>query len=324
MLLNTRLNRCFIATLAAFVILAGVAFGAYTTKNYMDNNGDTWNVGGIFNVLSGGSVAVKSGGSLDVESGGALKIGGTSMTQTAPILNGQWRLVALGALTNGAAAGKTLALVDETPAGEFTASDADVTCTTDTTTKKSGTASLKLGVLATADAGDGCSDSVTADFSADESVGFWAYSTVALAAGDVVFSITDDGGAHTINVPALAANTWTYVNLTTGITALADADKNSITVIAFNLSAAGATKAASTPFSFFVDEAFKWDATEQHSLGAITPDAVVTAIGITATTAVTAQLTELTDHFIAFSGTTGLLVGITDKSTLNGLAVVNY
>lgn len=308
-----RIKKMSVGSMAVVLVLlvAAIAFGAITTKNYMTNKGDKWVVGGDLEVTSGGRIIV--------DSGATVQLGATSTT-----LPGQWRLVSLGALTNAAAAGKTLLLVDETPAGEFTATDADVACTTETSVIKSGTGALKMAVTTTADATDGCADGVTYDFSADESVGFWIRSTVALDSGDLYLNLLDDGGARTIDIPAVAANTWTYVNLTTGITALSDAEKNTITSLGFLLSSAGATKAASGAFSVYIDEAYKWDSTEQHTLGVLSEGSAITATSIAATTAVTAQLTELTDYFISWSGTTASLVGITDQSNKNGLAVVNY
>ena len=47
--------------------------------NYMEQGGETWNVGGTMNILSGGV--------LDVNSGGALKIDGTAVTSNAAELN---------------------------------------------------------------------------------------------------------------------------------------------------------------------------------------------------------------------------------------------
>jgi hypothetical protein len=224
-------------------------------------------------------------------------------------------IASLGAGTNGAAAGKTVALLDDSPAGEFSATDADVACTTSATYSKAGSNSLKMAVTTAADAGDGCHDGVTLDFSADEFVGFWIRSSVALAAGDVILDLTDDGGARQTNIPALAANQWTWVNI--GLPAL-DADKNTITDISIELSAAGATKAAAGAFDVYVDAMYKWDDTEEEETGdGICLDciygvlAVATAAGSPNTTS---DLAMYTDFFVKYTTSNEKIVWITDQS----------
>jgi hypothetical protein len=238
------------------------------------------------------------------------------------------KMVALGAGTNGTVSGKTLALIDDSPAGEFAAVDADTTCTTSTAHYRIGSASLKMAVLTTADAGDGCHDGVTANFTDDESMSFWVFSDSALTAGDLVVDLTDNGGHHTIDIPAVAANVWTYVDLTTDLTAIANGDKDTITDISLELSAAGAAKAATGAFNVWFDGGWKWDATENAALGtAILPGGVlgVMAIPTAAGTANTpTMLTENTDYFVHYVSGSDFIVWITDQSANSAVAFVNY
>lgn len=221
----------------------------------------------------------------------------------------------VGAGTNGAAAGKTVALMDDTPAGEFAATDGDTTCTNNTTYLKNGTNSLKMAVAITADAGDGCHDGVTLDFTGDEFIGFWVRSSRALVAGDVVLDLTDDGGARVINVPALAAGVWTWVNLSLPA---ADGDKDVITDISLELSDAGAVKAATGAFDVYTDLMYKWDDTEEEALGsAICLDCIyaVTAVATAAGSAnTTSGLVIYTDYFVKYTDSNESLVWITDQS----------
>ncbi|MEM5787382.1 MAG: hypothetical protein AAGU11_08695, partial [Syntrophobacteraceae bacterium] len=239
------------------------------------------------------------------------------------------KLVSLGTATDGTAAGKTLALMDDTPAGEYAATDADVVCTDSTTHVRFGTNALKMAVTAAADTGDGCTDTgLTWDFSSDESVGGWVYSTVDLVAGDLVVTFTDDGGARAINIPVVSAGVWTYIDLTTEITALADADKNSISAIKFGLSAAGAAKAATGAFDVYLDSWYKWDATEEEALGVnLVQDGVLSVVAV-ATLAASANtptdLVEGTDFFVHYETGNDFLVWISNQSAASTVAMVAY
>jgi hypothetical protein len=274
---------------------------------------------------------------------GTLIVGGTTAAQTlnndltvAAASNGgnaytrnnivglmKLTLAALGTGTSGAAAGKTVTLTDDTPAGEFTASDADVVCSNDAAVYRYGSNSLKMAVTTAADAGDGCHDGVTLDFTGDEFIGFWVRSSVALAAGDLVLDLTDDGGQRQANVPALVAGVWTWVNI--GLPAL-DADKNTITDISVELSAAGATKAAAGAFDVNVDFMMKWDDTEEEETGSgIIQDGVLSVVAV-ATAAgspnTTTNLAEGTDYFVKYTASNEKIVWITDQSAVSTFALL--
>lgn len=232
------------------------------------------------------------------------------------------KLVGLGGGTNGAGAGKTLALMDDTPDGEFAAVDADTTVTADTSYYKTGVKSLGVLFTAAADAGDGATDTGLAyDFSDDESVGFYVYCNGAFASGDLVFILTDNGGAHSIDIPAVTANTWQWVDLTTGITALANGDKDSISAITFGLSAAGAVVVAGRATQCYFDTAYKWDSTEEEALGvAIQQDGVLGVVNAAAG----ASLVEGTDFIVHYESGSDFIVWITDQSTAFPFALVAY
>lgn len=66
---------------ALMLLIAGLAWGGYTTLVYMEGGGNK------MVVASGGEIEVKSGGSMDVESGGSLKLAGTAITATAAEVN---------------------------------------------------------------------------------------------------------------------------------------------------------------------------------------------------------------------------------------------
>lgn len=225
------------------------------------------------------------------------------------------RFQALGAGTNAAAAGKTLALMDDTPFGEFTATDADVTCADSATYAATGTNSLKITFSVDSDASDGCQDSVTYDFTDDETMGFWIWSSIAWDAADLAVVLTDDGGAQALTLPAIPALTKTWVNLTLPA---GNGDKDVITVMLVSITAQGLTKVASAAADIYIDAAYKWDATEEVALGnAIVQDSVfgVLAVETAAGSANTeTNLTHYTDYFVKYTASNESIVWVSDQS----------
>lgn len=247
--------------------------------------------------------------------------GGNAGAKTEYIGLPRVALVGLGAGTDATAAGKTLALIDDTPDGEFAAHDADTTVSADAAVYKTGTKSLEVVFTTAADAGDGAHDGIVADFSSDESVGLHFYCDTTLAAGDVILDFTDDGGARTFNLPAYAtANTWQWAEINIGATP--DADKNTITDVSIELSAAGAVKAAAGEFTCFFDTAYKWDATEEEALTkAILQDGVLSVVNTTAGI----TLVEGTDFFVHYEATVDFIVWITKQDGATSVvALVAY
>ena len=129
--------------------------------------------------------------------------------------------------------------------------DSNFTVTADTKIKKQGTASNKFVIAAGASAGDIAGDTFTAkDISKYDYLEFWIKSTVATSAGNLkvhldesaITTSTISAGTiqESIDVPALSADTWTYVRASlsnpesnTAITAVAleyDSDLGACTV----------------------------------------------------------------------------------------------
>ena len=129
--------------------------------------------------------------------------------------------------------------------------DTDFEVTADTSIKKQGTASNKFVMATDAAAGDIAGDTFTAkDISNYDYLEFWIKSTVATSAGDLkihlddaaITTVTISAGTiqESIHVPALSADTWTYVHTplsntesNTAIAAVAfeyDSDLNACTV----------------------------------------------------------------------------------------------
>lgn len=124
-------------------------------------------------------------------------------------------------VVNGSAVihgGLSVDTCDTNPVAWADGSGGDVTPSRDTVDKQDGTASVKLTVAV----GAGVEllayhDIVSVDLSAYDSIGFWFKSTVSLSSGDLQFLLDNTAGCasplETINIPAISANTWTWVNL---------------------------------------------------------------------------------------------------------------
>ncbi len=237
-------------------------------------------------------------------------------------------LIPFATMTNGST--ETTVYTDDTPAGEWGAvgGTADPADTNDATIARVGTNSLKLAWLATAVAGDGVTATITSDnLEANESIGMWIYSTAALTAGDLTLVLTDDGGARTFNIPAVATlNKWTWVEV--DISALTGGTGDAVTAVAIKLSSAGAT--AHGVFTTYIDTMVKWDAADELTLGVDLIDqpgavkSILTQVKADAGTQAhdMAALTEWTDYFINYQSGSDVLVQITDQSTKSGFGLV--
>ena len=96
--------------------------------------------------------------------------------------------------------------------------DGDFTQSLDTKDKKQGTQSLKMVIAAGASAGDFVTDSITSkDLSQYDYIEMWVKSTVATSAGNLKLLLDDTAACgsplETLSIPALSANTWTFVRM---------------------------------------------------------------------------------------------------------------
>lgn len=239
-------------------------------------------------------------------------------------------LVTFGTMTNGAATAKTKALMDDTPAAEFSAVTVGVapTDTQDANIARKGTNSLKLAWPAASVAGDGVQWTAFSgeDWTTEESVGFWIYTTVALAAGDLTFVIVDSTADHAFDIPAVpVANKWTWVEI--DISALATTDGDAVTNYKILASTAGAAKGA---MNTYFDGGWKWDSTEELALGVDLVDSpgavrkVMTLVKANTGTHDFVAIAEDTDFFVHSEGGNDFLVTITDQSTKTALGLVNH
>ena len=97
--------------------------------------------------------------------------------------------------------------------------DGDTTATADSEDKREGNASNKFVIAAGMSAGDiiASQDITSTDLSRYTHVELWVKSTVATAAGDLQLLLDDTAQCasplETLNIPALVADTWTWVRL---------------------------------------------------------------------------------------------------------------
>ena len=96
--------------------------------------------------------------------------------------------------------------------------DSDFTVSVDTKDKKKGTGANKFVIAAGASAGDIATDSIDSkDISKYDYLECWVKSTVATSAGNLKILLDDSASCaspiETLSVPALSADTWTYVRI---------------------------------------------------------------------------------------------------------------
>jgi len=96
--------------------------------------------------------------------------------------------------------------------------DGDFTQSLDTKDKKQGSQALKMVIAAGASAGDFVTDSITSkDISKYDYIEMWVKSTVATSAGNLKLLLDDTASCgsplETLSIPALSANTWTFVRM---------------------------------------------------------------------------------------------------------------
>jgi hypothetical protein len=96
--------------------------------------------------------------------------------------------------------------------------DGDVTQSLDTKDKKQGSQSLKMVIASGASAGDFVTDSITSkNISGYDTIEMWIKSTVATSAGNLKLLLDNSASCasplETLSIPALSADTWTFVRM---------------------------------------------------------------------------------------------------------------
>ena len=96
--------------------------------------------------------------------------------------------------------------------------DGDFTQSLDTKDKKQGTQALKMVIASGASAGDFVTDSITSkNISGYDYIEMWVKSTVATSAGNLKLLLDDSASCasplETLSIPALTADTWTFVRM---------------------------------------------------------------------------------------------------------------
>lgn len=239
-------------------------------------------------------------------------------------------LVTFGTMTNGAATAKTKALMDDTPAAEFSAVTVGTapTDTQDATIARKGTNGLKLAWPEASVAGDGVMWTAFSaeDWTTAESVGFWIYTNVALAAGDLTFVIVDSTADQAFNIPAVpSVNKWTWVEI--DISLLATTNGDAVTNYKILASTAGAAKGA---MNTYFDGGWKWDSTEELALDVDLVDSpgavrkLLTLVKANTGTHNYVALVEDTDYFIHRESGNDFIVTVTDQSAAAAIGLVNH
>jgi len=293
--------------------------GATSVGSTMDVTGDA-TVGGTLSVAGATTLASDVTVSEEATGGNA---GAKNEISGLPRVT----LAALGAMTNGTT--ETTLYIDDSPAGEWSAVTAgtSVVVSGDTAIYRGGTTSLKAAFTVDAVADEGVTSAITPDdLEANESIGFWVYSSVTLASGDLALELTDDAPAQRVfAIPAVTtANKWHWVEL--DISALTGGTGNVISAVSVVLTSQGET--ALGAFNLYLDDMYKWDAADEITLGtAIIQDGVLSVLGVLTAAAgdnTMVALVEGTAYFVHYQASNDAIVMITDQSTYSGMALVAY
>ena len=100
----------------------------------------------------------------------------------------------------------------------YETTDGDFTQSLDTKDRKQGTQSLKMVIADGASAGDFVTDSITSkNISGYDTIEMWVKSTVATSSGNLKLLLDDSASCaspiETLSIPALSADTWTFVRM---------------------------------------------------------------------------------------------------------------
>ena len=310
----TNANHTGSANYVTVLDVAGIVADANATEVAIDI-GDGWDYG----LTTDSAVSINDDVTVEAES-----TGGNAGARNEYIGLPRVKWLDLGAGVNGST--ETTAYIDTTPTGEWAEVDGAtrVAITADTSIYRHTTNSVKIAFtdVYTSEGVDGTI--AQDDLSANESLGFWIYSSVALTSGDFAVTLDDtDGTDQSYNVPAVAASTWTWVELNI---AACDANCNTTDGIKFLATNQGAL--AHTAANIYLDGMYKWDADNEEALGvALVQDGVLsvitvpTASGTNNTLAIPA---EYTDYFTHYESGNDFIVWITDQSANEALAFVAY
>ena len=291
--------------------------GAVTTNSTFAADGgitvDTSNF-----AVNGSSGAVATASSVTAAAGAAVSGGDVTLTGAANGGNktdrnefiGLPRIKYLGLGTGVDGTAQTVAYIDDTPTGEWAVVGATVTptLTADTDYFKDVTNSVKIAFTDVTD-NHGADGTITEDdLSGNESIGFWMYSSVATEATYFDVTLDDtDGTDQVYPVPAVAANTWTWIEL--DISAC-DANCDSVNGVQFLATEAGGT--ALTAANIYLDAMYKWDADAEETLDlALQTDGVLGCVKATDAT----QLLEYTGFFVNYQTGSDVLVYISNESS---------
>ena len=250
--------------------------------------------------------------------------GGNQGTTTSITGLPKLKLVALGALTDASA--ETVLYLDDSPIGEWNAVGTPVTLTAVTDIYRAGTNSLKIAFTSAAVAGNGAIGTIGADddLEANESIGFWIYSTERLVAGEFYIQTVDATNTTDFDLPAISAKKWTWIEI--DISGLTPGDGDVVTDLNFLMATTGATNHGA--FAIYLDTMYKWDAADEEALGEdIVSDGVMSvlmSIEAFGTNNVTIQAVEHTNYFTHYEATNDFIVGITDNDLYDGLAFIAY
>ena len=227
--------------------------------------------------------------------------------------------VTLGVLDNGST---SVEIIDDTPTGEWSTGDGDVTVDADTGIKRKGSNSLGIAWTADASDGDGADQTIAGDWSALDSVGMWWRCAATVSAGDIVLEIVDSSATTEQDFPAIStADVWTWIEI--DLTGVPDASLNDVTAISIDIDA-GAGTAANCNF----DVGWLWRVATEVALGHdLVTDGVLSLLAVATgqgSANTLSALTELTNFIVHYETTNDFIVMLDDQSANSGVVLINH
>lgn len=237
------------------------------------------------------------------------------------------RITAVGLLTGTNGTTESTAYIDATPTGEWAEIDSGtaVAITADTTTYRATTNSVKIAYTAAYTVGDGVYGTIAQDdLSGNESIGFYLRSSVATSAGDFKLTLDDTNGTdQSYDVPAVAADTWTWVEID-----ISACNANCDTVDGIKFTSTLSESLNLGAHNVWLDAMYKWDSTDEEALGqAILQDGVLFVLASPVAAAglnTSAALVEWTDYIVNYQTGSDVIVWLSDQSANANTAFIAY
>ena len=291
------------------------------TETRILDNGDDNTIIDIIGDFGEGDLRfnLKSGNDL-ILSSGDLTVKDTIQSRFEGLIKTE--LEGTGGMPNGA--DSVSRYIDNSAVGEWSCTDADIVCATDTTSKDNDFNTLSLVMSVNAEAGDKATNTLSGgneNWSGNESIGVWMRTSIDISLGDFSFRITDSGvGDTNFNLCASTADNWIWCEV--DISGIPDASKDDITDISITYTV---DKGAMTAYFGYL---VKWDLSDEILLNRSVLIDGIRSIEInpisSASNMAWTRLVEYTDFFVNYQSGSDAIIPLADRSSSAAIILYNY